>query len=90
MTRPSRLARRAFAAPFALVALVAGCAPTPAPVLEAAGPRPSRMMDGCGMMVDGKMVYKKLAQGESCMNMEKPGSRMPNGVTMHPDPGYAD
>ncbi len=43
-------------------------------------------MEGCGMMINGKMVYKDTA-GKECMNMNKPGGMMPNGVTMHSDPG---
>ena len=42
-------------------------------------------MPGCGMMIDGKMVYAKLPQG-NCMTMNKPGNMMPPGVTMHSDP----
>ena len=45
-------------------------------------------MEGCGMMVDGKMVNKD-THGQPCMTMNKPGNMMPNGVTMHPDPAAA-
>jgi hypothetical protein len=45
-----------------------------------------RPMEGCGMMVNGKMVYRDSAKKE-CMNMNKPAGMMPNGVTMHTDPG---
>lgn len=45
-------------------------------------------MEGCGMMVNGKMVYKNVA-GKDCMVMNKPGNMMPNGVTMHSDPAVA-
>jgi hypothetical protein len=48
----------------------------------------TKPMGGCGMMVDGKMVYKDTA-GKPCMNMNKPGNSMPNGVTMHSDPAAA-
>lgn len=44
------------------------------------------LMAGCGMMIDGQMVYKNLKPGEECMNMIKPSSPMPNGVTMHYGP----
>lgn len=48
--------------------------------------RSGKPMEGCGMMVDGKMVYKD-TKGNACMNMSKPANQMPNGVTMHSDPG---
>jgi hypothetical protein len=51
-----------------------------------AAERSTKPMEGCGMMVNGKMVYKDTA-GKDCMNMNKPGGMMPNGVTMHSDPG---
>jgi hypothetical protein len=47
--------------------------------------RSTKPMEGCGMMVNGKMVYKD-AHGQPCMTMNKPGNMMPNGVTMHSDP----
>jgi hypothetical protein len=43
-------------------------------------------MAGCGMMVNGQMVYKD-THGAPCMEMNKPASMMPGGVTMHSDPG---
>jgi hypothetical protein len=42
-------------------------------------------MEGCGIMIDGKMVYKD-THGSPCMTMNKPANAMPNGVTMHSDP----
>jgi hypothetical protein len=48
----------------------------------------TKPMGGCGMMVDGKMVHKDTA-GKPCMDMNKPASSMPNGVTMHSDPAAA-
>jgi len=42
-------------------------------------------MPGCGMMIDGKMVYKNPVQGD-CMTMNKPGNMMPPAVTMHSNP----
>ncbi len=38
------------------------------------------------MMIDGKMVDKD-THGAPCMTMNKPANMMPNGVTMHSDPG---
>lgn len=67
------------------LAFVSACA-SQSPSADMAGmDAPKGPMPGCGMMVDGKMVYKKLAPGEQCMDMTKPSS-MPNGVTMHPYP----
>lgn len=67
---------------------VVACSPSPGSsgnVADGARP-PHTLMAGCGMMVDGKMVYKNLRPGEECMSMSKPGVPMPNGVTMHYDP----
>lgn len=70
---------------FGSIALVSGCTggqsqPNLGEKASSAGPMP-----GCGMMIDGKMVYAKLPQGD-CMTMNKPGNMMPPGVTMHSDP----
>jgi hypothetical protein len=67
------------------LALVSGCTPgqsqpNPGEKASLAGP-----MEGCGMMIDGKMVYAHPDQG-GCMTMNKPGNMMPSGVTMHSDP----
>jgi hypothetical protein len=43
-------------------------------------------MAGCGMMINGKMADKD-THGAPCMDMNKPANMMPNGVTMHSDPG---
>ncbi len=48
----------------------------------------AKPMAGCGIMVNGKMGYKDTA-GKPCMEMNKPASSMPNGVTMHSDPASA-
>lgn len=76
---------------FALVpgflALVSGCAPGQNQPAPAATASTERMMPGCGMMIDGKMVYSKSAPPE-CMTMNKPANMMPNGVTMHSDPAH--
>ena len=66
---------------------VVACTPTPeSPASVAEASRAGHtLMAGCGMMVNGQMVYKKLRPGEECMSMSKPGAPMPNGVTMHYD-----
>lgn len=70
---------------FGILLSAVACTPSvgdPSNVAET--PRPAHtLMAGCGMMVDGKMVYKQLRPGEECMSMSKPGAPMPNGVTMH-------
>ncbi len=87
MIETSRLHDLRYALLPGLLALVAGCTSVqsqpPAPTAAAAvGPMP-----GCGMMVDGKMVYAKNAPAD-CMTMTKPANMMPNGVTMHSDPAH--
>lgn len=79
--------------PICLVLLVPVVACTASPNSSSAATQPAQedkayhtLMAGCGEMVDGKMVYKKLNRNEECMNMSKPGAPMPNGVTMHYDP----
>jgi hypothetical protein len=67
-----------------LVVLVAGCTAGQSQ-LSSDGASSSKPMAGCGMMIDGKMVYKNPASGD-CMTMNKPGNSMPPGVTMHSDP----
>jgi hypothetical protein len=85
MIETSRLHNLRYALLPGLLALVAGCTsvqsqPTPPAAAAASGP-----MAGCGMMVDGKMVYAKDAPAD-CMTMNKPANMMPPGVTMHSDP----
>jgi hypothetical protein len=63
--------------------LISGC--TPGQTQSGVAERTSGPMAGCGMMIDGKMVYKNPAQGD-CMTMNKPGNSMPPGVTMHSSP----
>lgn len=69
-----------------IVLLLPIVACSPSQGSDVAGTSPHKLMDGCGMMIDGKMVYKSLRPGEECMNMIKPASMMPNGVTMHHNP----
>jgi hypothetical protein len=84
MIQISRTYRLHYALLPGLLALVAGCAtvqspPTPTPTAAAVGP-----MAGCGMMVDGKMVYATNVPAD-CMTMNKPANMTPNGVTMMPN-----
>jgi len=73
-----------------LLALAAGYAEAQDSRVQTGAAQPAtpsgKPMEGCGMMINGKMVYKDTA-GKDCMNMNKPGNTMPNGVTMHSDPG---
>ena len=73
-----------------LLALSSGYAQAQDPRAQTAAAQPAtpsgKPMEGCGMMQNGKMVYKDTA-GKDCMNMNKPGGMMQNGVTMHSDPG---
>jgi hypothetical protein len=63
--------------------LGAGYASAQQPATPSTKPAPATTpMEGCGMMVNGKMVYKD-THGAPCMTMNKPAGMMPNGVTMH-------
>jgi hypothetical protein len=69
-----------------LLVLASGCASTQGPQAQAGATSSSQPMAGCGMMINGKMADKD-THGAPCMDMNKPANMMPNGVTMHSDPG---
>jgi hypothetical protein len=73
-----------------LLALSSGYAQAQDPRAPTAAAQPAtpsgKPMEGCGMMINGKMVDKD-TNGAPCMDMNKPANMMPNGVTMHSDPG---
>ncbi len=73
-----------------LIFLASGCTATRDSRAQAGSAPPatasSQPMAGCGMMINGEMVYKD-THGQPCMTMNKPANMMPEGVTMHSDPG---
>lgn len=90
MKQMFRMSRLQFVIVPGLILLVSGCAPKQDSRAQADTAPPStaspQPMAGCGMMINGQMVYKD-THGAPCMDMSKPGNMMPNGVTMHVDPG---